>query len=161
MTDQSDHLATLALRTSLGSVRNDVRIARSADDVWAVVADVGNVASWFPSFVTSRVEGDQRLITTSTGFTLVEDILRVDHDQRRFQYSVVPNGAIREHRATVDVIEIGKNTCLVTYSTDIIPSVLALAFGGGIAEALLNLRRVMEANMEGSDHGPQDSSHHH
>lgn len=139
-----DPLATLALRTPLGSVRNDVRIARQADDVWAVISDVGNVAAWFPSFTDSRVEGNQRHITTATGIPLIEDVLRVDHDQRRFQYAVVPNGVIREHRATVDVIDLEDGTCLVTYSTDIVPAVLALAFSGGIAEALENLRRIME-----------------
>ena len=141
----TDDLATLALRTPLGSIRDDVRINRSAADVWAVVGDVGRVADWFPSFVSSSVVGNQRHITTKTGIPLVEDILRVDHDQRRFQYSVVPNGAIREHRATVDVIALDAGSCLLTYSTDIIPAVLALAFSGGIAEAIENLRVMLES----------------
>lgn len=140
----SSDLATLALTTPLGSIRNAVRIKRSAADVWAIVADVASVAEWFPSFESSRVQGSQRLITTRTGIPLAEDILRVDHDQRRFQYAMVPNGAIKEHRATVDVIDLADGTCLLTYSTDIVPAVLALAFSGGIAEAIENLRRMLE-----------------
>ena len=154
----SSDLATLALTTPLGSIRNDVRIKRSAADVWAVVGDVARVADWFPSFESSRVEGSQRLITTRTGIALVEDILRVDHDQRRFQYAVVPNGAIKEHRATVDVIDLADGTCLLTYSTDIIPAVLALAFSGGIGEAIENLRRLMETPGNALEN-PADDAH--
>jgi carbon monoxide dehydrogenase subunit G len=146
-----DPLATVALVTSFGSVRNDVVIARSAADVWGVIADVGSVADWFPSFLSSRVEGTQRTVVTRTGIALVEDILRVDHAQRRFQYAIVPNGAIREHRATVDVIELGPQQSLVTYSTDMAPAVLVLALGGGIAEALENLRVQLETVVETED----------
>ncbi len=140
----NDLLATVALVTPIGSVRNDVRIRRPADDVWRVIADVGSVADWFPSFRSSRVEGRQRIVVTQTGISLVEDIWRVDHEQRRFQYAIVPNGAIREHRATVDVIDLGDETCVVVYSTDMAPAVLVLALSGGIAEALDNLRGRLE-----------------
>lgn len=141
----SDRLATLGLVASFGSMRNDVRIHRSAEVVWAVIADVGNVADWFPSFASSRLVGTQRIVVTRTGISLVEDVLRVDHEQRRFQYAIEPNGAIREHRATVDVIDLGDDTCLVTYSTDMVPAVLVLAISGGIAEALETLRDQLEA----------------
>ena len=141
----SDCLATLGLVASFGSLRNDVRIQRTADVVWAVIADVGAVANWFPSFASSRLVGTQRIVVTRTGVSLVEDVLRVDHEQRRFQYAVVPNGVIREHRATVDVIDLGDDTCLVTYSTDVVPAVLVLALGGGTAEALETLRDQLEA----------------
>ncbi len=140
-----DLLATLGLVAPFGSLRNDVRIHRPADVVWAVIADVGRVADWFPSFQSSRLSGTQRIVVTRNGVSLVENVLRVDHEQRRFQYSVVPNGAIREHRATVDVIDLGDETCLVTYSTDMVPAVLVLALGGGIAEALETLREQLEA----------------
>jgi carbon monoxide dehydrogenase subunit G len=143
--DVNDPLATVALVTPFGSVRNDVRIRRSAREVWAVIADVASVADWFPSFQSSRVEGTQRIVVTGTGISLVEDILRVDHEQRRFQYAIVPNGAIREHRATVDVIDLGDETCLVTYSTDMAPAVLVLALSGGVAEALDHLRDRLES----------------
>jgi carbon monoxide dehydrogenase subunit G len=145
-----DPLTTVALVTPFGSVRNDVRIRRSAADVWRVIADVGSVAEWFPSFRSSRVEGTQRVIVTNTGMSLVEDVLRVDHEQRRFQYAIVPNGAIREHRATVDVVDLGDESCLVVYSTDMAPAVLVLALSGAIAEALDNLRDRLETPVAGS-----------
>ena len=140
-----DDLAIVALDTPLGSVRNDVLIERSAADVWAVVAKVGAIADWFPSFVSSRIEGSDRIIVTKTGLAMTEQILRVDHDQRRLQYSIKPMGPIREHRGTVDVISLFDSSCLVTYSTDVVPSVLALAMGAGIAEALQNLCALMES----------------
>jgi uncharacterized protein YndB with AHSA1/START domain len=145
MPDHSIDLATVALQTPLGSVRNHIRIQRNAKDVWDVIADAASIADWFPSFVSSRIEGRDRIIVTKTGLPVTEEILRVDHDQRRLQYAIKPGGPIKEHRGTVDVIGLNDESCLVIYSTDVVPSVLALAISAGIEEALVNLCALMES----------------
>ena len=122
------------------SVRHQVAIARSADDVWAVVGRPDVLHPWFPGVVDCRVVGDRRTITVATGLSLDEQILTHDHLQRRFQYRLT-GGLFREHLGTVDVLDLGDGTCLVTYATDADPATMALVVGGGTGAALDELAR--------------------
>jgi Polyketide cyclase / dehydrase and lipid transport len=128
---------------TFGSIRHEIRIARHADDVWAVAGDPVRLAEWFPGIVASVVDGTSRVITTAAGIPMPEEILVCDPVQRRFQYRVTAP-LFRFHRGTIDVIDLGDDTSLVVYSTDADPRAMALTIGGGAAGALDELRRIME-----------------
>lgn len=97
-----------------------------------------NLHEWFP-VISTKVEGSKRWITLASGITFEEDILLVDHDLRRYQYSIVPNAIIKSHLATVDVIPDGDSRCIIVYSTDMDPEVLALPIGGAAGDGLTRL----------------------
>jgi hypothetical protein len=127
----------------LGSIRHHVRIARSADDVWALVGDATRLHEWFPGIVACEVDGDRRTITTGTGLPMPEEILVHDDVQRRFQYRLdVPIVAF--HRGTIDVLDLGDDECVVVYQTDADPRTMALVIGGGARGALAELKQQME-----------------
>lgn len=127
----------------LGSIRHHVRIARSADDVWALVGDAARLHEWFPGIVACEVDGDRRTITTGTGLPMPEEILVHDDVQRRFQYRLdVPIVAF--HRGTIDVLDLGDDECVVVYQTDADPRTMALVIGGGARGALAELKQQME-----------------
>jgi hypothetical protein len=128
---------------TLGSIRHEIRIARRADDVWAVAGDPARLAEWFPGIVACVVDGTSRVITTGAGIPMPEEILVCDPVQRRFQYRVAAP-LFRFHRGTIDVIDLGDDTSLVVYSTDADPRTMALTIGGAAAGALDELRRIME-----------------
>jgi hypothetical protein len=128
---------------TLGSIRHERRIARRADDVWALVGDPARLAEWFPGIVASVVDGSTRVITTGAGIPMPEEILVNDPVQRRFQYQVTAP-LFRYHRGTIDVIDLGDDTSLVVYSTDADPRTMALTIGGATAGALDELGRIME-----------------
>jgi len=128
----------------LGSIRHSVRIRRTADDVWALAGDPARLHEWFPGIVACQVDGTRRVITTATGMPMPEDILVNDPHQRRFQYTLaIP--LVSFHRGTIDVIDLGDETCVVTYQTDCDPRTMALVIGGGTAGALRELQRQMES----------------
>jgi carbon monoxide dehydrogenase subunit G len=129
--------------TTRGSVRRDVRIARTAEEVWALVGQPALLHHWFPGIDHCVVSGTHREITLATGATLSEEILTNDPIQRRFQYTVV-GGVFREHLATIDVIALADDDTLVIYSTDAAPATLALVLGGAAGAALDELRRQLE-----------------
>ena len=122
----------------MSSVRRHAFIDCDADTVWNFVSRMDNLHEWFP-VVSTRVEGSKRWITLASGITFEEDILLVDHDLRRYQYAIVPNAIIKSHRATVDVIPDGPSRCIVVYSTDMDPEVLALPISGAAGEGLVRL----------------------
>ena len=127
-----------------GSIRHQIRIRRSAADVWALAGDPTQLHTWFPGIVDCTVDGTTRVITTGVGLPMPERIVMNDGSQRRFQYEITAP-MFRTHRGTIDVIELDPDECLVVYSTDCEPRAMALVIGGGTAGALDELKRQMEA----------------
>lgn len=128
-----------------GTVRRQERIARPADEVWALVGDPGRIHEWFPGIESATVDGASRVIVTGSGIPMPEEIVTNDPLQRRFQYRIVA-GIVREHLSTLDVLDLGDGTCLVVYSADADPATMALVIAGAAGNALANLRVLMEGD---------------
>jgi hypothetical protein len=126
-----------------GSVRRHVRIERTADEVWAFIGDPARLHEWFPGIVATAVDGTTRVITTQSGLPIPEQILTNDPLQRRFQYRITAP-MFREHLSTLDALDLGDGTCVVSYSADAEPSTLALVIAGAAGNALEHLRDLME-----------------
>ena len=135
----------------LGSIRHEIRIARSADEVWARVSDAGALHEWFPGIVGCTVDGTTRVITMGSGLPMPEEILVNDSTQRRFQYRITAP-LFKHHRGTIDVIDLGDGTCLVVYSTEADPRTMALVIAGGTLGALHELKRQMETDATEGEH---------
>ena len=129
---------------TLGSIRHQIRIHRPAATVWDLAGDPARLAEWFPGITSCQVDGNIRMITLGSGLPLPEEILVNDPVQRRFQYRITA-AFFTYHRGTIDVVDLGDDTCLVVYSTDADPRAMALTIGGGTAGALDELRRQMES----------------
>jgi hypothetical protein len=126
-----------------GSVRRQVRIARTPDDVWAIVGDAARVHEWFPGIVDCTVDGMTRVIHTGSGIPMPEELVTIDPLLRRFQYRITV-GLFREHLSTIDVLDLDDGTSLVVYGIDAEPSTMALVIGGAAGNALNHLRTIME-----------------
>jgi len=128
----------------MATLRREIRIAASAGDVWKVVGKPEILYLWFPGITASVVDGNTRTITTGTGIPMPEEIVTNDALQHRFQYRITAP-LFRQHLATVDVIDVGDGTCMVVYSTDADPAVMALVIGGATTGALEELKRQFDA----------------
>ena len=126
-----------------GTVRREVRIARSPAQVWEAIGDPAKVHEWFPGTVACTVEGDQRVVTTGSGLPIPEQLLTVDPLQHRIQYRITAP-IVREHLSTLDVFDLEDGTSLVAYSADADPSVMALVIAGAAGNALRSLRDRLE-----------------
>ena len=124
----------------MGSVRRHAVLAASADAVWAFIGRPEALHEWFPTSST-RVEGNKRWVTLPSGIVFEEEIVLVDNDLRRFQYSIVNNPLITKHLGMFDVIDVAPDRCIVIYSTDIEPEVLGLAIGAAAGSGLANLEK--------------------
>ncbi len=126
-----------------GSVRRQVRITRPAGEVWNFVGDPTRIPDWFPGIVACTVDGAIRVVTTAGGTPIPEEIVTHDPLQRRFQYRITAP-IVREHLATLDVLDVDDGTCLVVYSVDADPATMALVLAGAGGNALEELRRILE-----------------
>ncbi|HEX2383838.1 MAG TPA: SRPBCC family protein [Acidimicrobiales bacterium] len=130
-----------------GSVRREVRIKRPADEVWAIVGDPARVQEWFTGIDSSTVDGTTCVVTTGSGLPMPEEIVTNDPIQRRFQYRITA-GMFNEHLSTIDVVDLGDGTSLVTYAADADPGTMALIIAGAAGSALLELRDRLEVQEE-------------
>lgn len=131
----------------MATIRREVIINRTVDDVWAVLGDPTTIAHWFPGMVDSRVDGTTRIITTNAGIPIPEEIVTNDAIQHRFQYRVTAP-FMTEHLGTIDAFDLGDGRTLVSYSTDAVPDAMALIIGGATGNALKELQGQMEAGRE-------------
>jgi carbon monoxide dehydrogenase subunit G len=127
------------------SQRRQRIIEVSADRAWAVVGRPEVLHHWFPGIDACEVAGHTRTVTTGIGLSLVEDIVTNDPLQRRFQYKIT-GGFFKEHLASIDVIELDADRCLVTYASDADPATMAIVLGGAMEGALAELARQLEAD---------------
>jgi len=134
----------------MATVRREIRIARTADDVWKLVGDPAALAGWFPGIVDAQVDGTTRTITTASGIPMPEEIVTNDAIQRRFQYRITAP-IVRAHLGTIDVFDLGDGSALVSYATDCEPDALALIIGGACGNALHELRRRLEDEPDAED----------
>ena len=129
----------------MGTVRRHVFIDSPADEVWALVGDPARLHDWFP-ITSCEVIGNKRWINRGSGLRFEEDIITLDHDLRRFQYSIVNNLIVKSHLGTVDVIPDGPNRCMVMYGTDIDPEPMGLIIIGAAGAGLEKLQEIFAAN---------------
>jgi hypothetical protein len=131
---------------TLGSIRYQIRIHRPAATVWRLAGDPTRLHEWFPGITSCQVDGNIRVIILGSGLPMPEEILINDSIQRRFQYRITAP-MFKHHRGTIDVIDLGDETCLVVYSTEADPRAMALTIAGGTAGALDELQRQMESDV--------------
>lgn len=127
----------------MASIRRHVFIDCDPQTVWNFAGAPERLHEWFPIKAT-RVEGNKRWITLASGITFEEDIVTLDHDLRRFQYSIVNNPLITSHLGTMDVVDDGRGGCLVMYGTDMEPEALALPIGGAAGAGLKKLKDMFD-----------------
>ena len=127
----------------MGTVRRHTFVDCNADKVWSFVGAPERLHEWFP-ITECRVEGNKRWITLAAGIVFEEDIITLEQDLRRFQYKIVNNSLIKFHLGTVDVIPDGDNRCLVMYSTDMDPEVLALPIAGAASLGLEKIKQMFD-----------------
>jgi hypothetical protein len=130
----------------VATMRRHVWIERPADAVWALVGDPAAVARWFPGMQEASVDGTKRVVTLASGLPLVEEIVTVRDDLRRFQYRLTGPLPVEQHLGTIDVLADGDDRCAVVYSTDVVPHALAFILDGAAGAALDNLKHVMETS---------------
>lgn len=130
----------------MATLRREIRIHRPAAEVWKVVGRPELLHLWFPGIVSCTVDGNVRVITLGSGIPMPEEIVTNDAIQRRFQYRITAP-LFRQHLATLDVIDLHDDTCVVVYSTDAEPAVMALVIGGATTGALEELRNQFESGV--------------
>jgi carbon monoxide dehydrogenase subunit G len=118
----------------MGEARAEITIDRSADDVWAVLGNFGEL-TWMPGIETCELDGDDRILGMF-GMRIVERQFERDDEGRTLTYGIVDGDMKPEvHRATVTVMPAGSGS-FVTWDVetdDAMVEVMQGAYTGALA----------------------------
>jgi uncharacterized protein YndB with AHSA1/START domain len=129
----------------MASVRKEILIDASPDDVWAALRDWGAVHQRLvPGFATdARLDGDDRIVTFFTGAVVREVLIDLDDDARRLVWSVV-DGPYSHHNGAAQVFANDGRTRFV-WVADFLPDELADRTDGLMERGIGVIKETMEA----------------
>ncbi|WP_405135874.1 SRPBCC family protein [Nocardia sp. NBC_01388] len=133
----------------MASISREILIDASSREVWAVVADfVDGPLLMAPGLVTASTDLSDgvREVTFAHGTVVRERLITVDHEARRFVYSVVGGTVTPLHdNAVMQVYTNGDNTTRFVWSRDILPDAMATAFTATMDQALIIFKKTVES----------------
>jgi carbon monoxide dehydrogenase subunit G len=96
------------------------------EDVWSLVSDFNNVASWHPDVTDSRIEagsgkeaGTIRAIHLRDGTPLREELLAISRNDHSYTYSIIESPLpLRNHRSTVRLEPLAHSRTRVTWTAE-------------------------------------------
>ena len=123
----------------MASIRKHVVLNTAADTVWKMVGDPAAIIEWGPGIESCKMDGSKRILTLAQGGTVEEEIVTIDPELLRIQYRVCSGLPLDSHLATVDVIELSADSCMVVYSTDLTPTSFAKHIAAALAGSIRQL----------------------
>jgi hypothetical protein len=132
----------------MASVRKEILIEASPDDVWAALRDVGAPHERLvPGFVVdTQLEPGARVVTFFNGGVARELIVDCDDAARRLVWSVVagPLG-LTHHNASAQVFPDGPGRARFVWIADVLPHEVAEPMGELMATGIAVVKRTLEA----------------
>lgn len=128
----------------MATLRKEIVLAASAEQVWDAVRDVGALHTRLvPGFVLdTRMEGEVRVVTFDNGMVVREPIVSVDDARRRMAWTAA-GGRTAHYNAVLEVFSDGAG-CRVVWTIDLLPHDLGAAIGAMQDRGLAAMKRTFE-----------------
>jgi len=135
----------------MASVRREVVIEVSPEQLWAAVRDVGALHTRLVAgFVTDcRLEGDARVVTFANGMVARELIVDLNDADRRLVWAAV-GGRLSHHNASAQVFAEGAGRSRLVWTADFLPNELAPAIAAMIEQGIVAMKKTLEGASSGA-----------
>ena len=129
----------------MASIRKEIPLESSAENVWAAVRDVGALHHRLvPGFVVdTRLEKGARIVTFGNGMVVRELIVDLDCESRRLAWSA-RGGRLTHHNASVQVFADGARRCRLVWIADLLPNELAGEIRAMIDQAAAVMKKTLD-----------------
>ena len=128
----------------MATLRETIHIDAPPEKVWDGVRDPLALLDWFDGLDGGEMVGTARKIKMGD-ISVTEEIVTVDDDLRRFQYSITEMPIpVEFHLSTIDVLEDGDGT-LIVYGVDVRPDMLKDILAPTVAGAAKGMKKHFEA----------------
>ncbi len=115
-----------------------------AQKLWDILSDVSR-CDWVPTINAITLEGEYRTFEMEGMGTVKEKILLNDDNKMMLQYSATETRTpIDHHLATMHVTEIDKNSCTLTWTTEIEPEIFGDAVHQGMLVSIDGIKEVIK-----------------
>jgi hypothetical protein len=130
----------------MASIRREISIDASPEDVWAAVRDWGALHERLvPGFVVdTRLDGDDRIVTFFNGAIVRELLVDLDEEARRLVWSVV-EGPYTHHNASTQVFSDDEGRTRFVWIADLLPHDLAERTGELMEQGTSVVKKTLEA----------------
>ncbi len=110
----------------MASIHKEIHLAASSDSVWDAVRDFTAVHTRLaPGFVTEcKMDGDARIVTFANGTVARELLVDCDDARRRLVYAIVGE-RIKQHSASVQILDDGAGRSRFIWTVDVLPNEIA------------------------------------
>ncbi len=129
----------------MASIRKEILLESSAENVWAAVRDVGALHHRLvPGFVVdTRLEEGARVVTFGNGMVVRELIVDLDDESRRLAWSA-RGGRLTHHNASVQVFADEVRRCRLVWIADLLPNELAGEIRAMIDQAAAVMKKTLD-----------------
>jgi hypothetical protein len=134
------------MEQSMATLRTQIMLDTSADNVWSAVRDFGAVHTRVAPGFLAKLEMDKgdRVVTFFNGLVARERLVTLDDEERRLVYAVV-EGRASHYNATVQVFPEGDGCSRLIWTVDLLPNELAPAIGGMMNHAAGFMKKTLDA----------------
>lgn len=128
----------------MASIFREFLVDAPSDRVWDAVRDFGAVHTRLaPGFVTdAKMDGDTRIVTFSNGTVARELLVDCDDTRRRLVYAVVSE-RIKQHSASVQIIDDGPERSKFIWTVDVLPNEIAPYIGSQMDESIIAMKKKL------------------
>ena len=114
-----------------------------AESLWDILSDVSR-CDWVPTVDQMTLEGDCRVFEMEGMGKVKEQILLLDNDAMRLQYSAIETRTpLDHHLATMQISSIDAASCKFLWTTEIEPEIFADAIHQGMLISIDGLKKVL------------------
>src|SRR6516165_7946333 len=129
----------------MASIHKEIPINAPAHEVWDALRDFGALHTRLvPGFVLdTKLDGDARIVSFANGTVARELLVDCDEARRRLVYAVISE-RMKQHSASVQVIDDGETRCRLVWTVDVLPHEIAPYMSGQMDLAAEAMRRAFE-----------------
>jgi len=132
----------------MASIRKEILIDASPEDVWDAVRDWGALHERLvPGFVVdTRLDGEDRIVTFASGMVVREVLIDLDDEARRLVWSIV-DGHYTHHNGVAQVFSEGEDGARFVWTADLLPNELAEPTAEAMEQGTNVVKKTLEAQV--------------
>jgi len=130
------------------SIRKEILIDASPEDVWDAVRDWGALHERLvPGFVVdTRLDGEDRIVTFASGMVVREVLIDLDDEARRLVWSIV-DGHYTHHNGVAQLFSEGEDGARFVWTADLLPNELAEPTAEAMEQGTNVVKKTLEAQV--------------
>lgn len=133
----------------MASIRRELELAASAQDVWDAIADFSQVHRRVaPGFLTGvEMHGETRIVSFASGNVFREHLVDSDPAQRRLVYAIAEPPFL-SYQGAVQVFPEGERRCRLIWTVDLLPNDLKDSIAAAMDEGVKAMKPTLEATVQ-------------